>query len=218
MFTGIVLGTAPVVAIESRTQFRTHTVRLPAAWREGLEVGASVAHNGCCLTVTKQAGENVSFDLIAETLACTNLGALTVGSLVNIERAARFGAEIGGHAMSGHILGTAPIIDILDTPNNRTLWFQLPEALSPYLFTKGYIGIDGCSLTLGEVRGSLACVHLIPETLSRTTLGPRQTGERVNIESHPQTQVIVDTVAGLLAARGVVRTAAEPCADQGGGA
>ena len=110
------------------------------------------------------------------------------------------------------LAGTTPLtasVEVIDTPNNRTLWFQLPEALSPYLFTKGYIGIDGCSLTLGEVRGSLACVHLIPETLSRTTLGTRQIGERVNIEIDPQTQVIVDTVARLLAARGVVRTAAE---------
>lgn len=170
MFTGIVAGTAPVVAIDAREKFQTHIVELPLDWTDGLEPGASVAHNGCCLTVTAVDGARVSFDLMQETLACTNLGDIKTGDRVNIERAARFGAEIGGHAMSGHVLCTAEVIEVIDTPNNRTTWFRLPDDYARFLFTKGYIGVDGCSLTIGAVRGSEFCVHLIPETLARTTL------------------------------------------------
>ncbi|WP_421863591.1 riboflavin synthase subunit alpha [Motiliproteus sp.] len=201
MFTGIVHGTAEIVAIDKQQDFQTHTLVLDSAMREGLSIGASVAHNGCCLTVTRIDGEQVSFDLMQATLKLTNLGALEVGDRVNVERAARFGDEIGGHSMSGHIICTAEISRIIDTPNNRQVWFELPEPLSKYLFTKGYIGIDGISLTIGEVQDNRFCVNLIPETLARTNLGFRQQGEAVNIEVDPQTQAIVDTVERVMASR-----------------
>src|SRR6056300_1236662 len=114
MFTGIIQGTAEVVAIDPRENFRTHVVQLPEALLPGLEPGASVAHNGCCLTVTRIDGHDVAFDLMQETLRVTNLGDLAVGDRVNVERAARFGDEIGGHAMSGHILCSAEVIDVID--------------------------------------------------------------------------------------------------------
>lgn len=192
---------AEVVAIEEKENFRTHRVRLPQGLAEGLAAGASVAHNGCCLTVTRVDGDLVDFDLMQETLRLTNLGLLGVGDRVNVERAARFGDEIGGHAMSGHILGTAPVVDVLTTPNNCQVWFEVPVGWARYIFTKGYIGIDGISLTVGAVEGRRFCVNLIPETLSRTTLGSRRPGDRVNIEIDPQTQAIVDTVERVLAAR-----------------
>ncbi len=109
MFTGIVQGTAEIVSIEDKGLFRTHVVRLPAELVPGLALGASVAHNGCCLTVTEINGDLVSFDLIKETLRVTNLGDLRQGDVVNIERAAKFSDEIGGHLMSGHIMTTAEI-------------------------------------------------------------------------------------------------------------
>ena len=199
MFTGIVQGTAELVGIDKREHFRTHRIRMPKAWLEGLDPGASVAHNGCCLTVTRIEGDLVSFDLMQETLRTTNLGALKVGDRVNIERAARFGDEIGGHQMSGHILCTAEVVRIEASQNNRQIRFHLPEAWQKYLFTKGYIGIDGISLTIGEVQGAEFDVHLIPETLQRTNLATRQRGDRVNIEIDPQTQAIVDTVERILA-------------------
>lgn len=201
MFTGIVQGMAQVVAIEERPGFRTHQVALPAELLPGLQIGASVAHNGCCLTVTRIDGNVVAFDLMAETLRLTNLGALQVGDAVNVERAARFGDDIGGHAMSGHIMCVAEVTEVNITPDNRTLWFRLPAELAKYVLKKGYIGIDGCSLTIGDVQGDTFCVHLIPETLQRTLLGVRQVGDRVNIEIDPQTQAIVDTVERVLAAR-----------------
>lgn len=209
MFTGIVQGTAEVVAIHEAEAFRTHVLALPAELREGLALGASVAHNGVCLTVTAIEDERVSFDLMRETLRVTNLGAVTVGDRVNIERAARFGDEIGGHAMSGHVMALAELVELDEAPNNRRLWFEVPHALGRFLFDKGYIGVDGISLTIGQVQpatvdhGPRFCVDLIPETLARTILVDRVPGDAVNIEIDPQTQAIVETVERVLEARGV---------------
>ncbi|MDJ0024316.1 MULTISPECIES: riboflavin synthase subunit alpha [Pantoea] len=202
MFTGIVQGVAEIVAIEEKELFRTHTVRLDAALLPGLELGASVAHNGCCLTVTAIEEDRVSFDLIKETLRITNLGALQVGDRINIERAAKFSDEIGGHLMSGHIMTTAEICKIIQSENNREVWFRLQDAEQiKYILRKGYIGIDGISLTVGDVTKTKFCVHLIPETLERTTLGSKKLGHKVNIEIDPQTQAIVDTVERVMAQR-----------------
>lgn len=201
MFTGIVQGTAEVVDIVEKENFRTHVVRLPEALLPGLEPGASVAHNGCCLTVTAIDGDRVSFDLMQETLKVTNLGALGIGDRVNVERAARFGDEIGGHAMSGHILCTAEVSRVIASENNRQVWFRIPHQWTRYVFTKGYIGIDGISLTIGDVEGDEFNVNLIPETLQRTNIGTRQVGDRINIEIDPQTQAIVDTVERVMAER-----------------
>ncbi|WP_436323375.1 riboflavin synthase subunit alpha [Vibrio cidicii] len=204
MFTGIVQGMAEVVIIERKEQFQTHTLRLCNEMLEGLNIGASVAHNGCCLTVTRIDGELVSFDLMQQTLRLTNLGDLQPGDEVNIERAAKFGDEIGGHSMSGHISNTALIEEVIDSPNNRTVWFSLPVKQMKYVLEKGFIGVDGCSLTIGEVVENRFSVHLIPETLNRTLFGVRKVGERVNIEFDPQTQAIVDTTERVLAAKGLV--------------
>jgi riboflavin synthase len=201
MFTGIVQGTAELVQITERENFRIHVVRLPEALLPGLASGASVAHNGCCLTVVAIDGDQVSFDLMQETLKVTNLGELSVGGRVNVERAARFGDDIGGHAMSGHILCTAEVTRVIESPNNHQVWFRLPQQWLKYVFTKGYIGIDGISLTIGEVQGDEFNVNLIPETLQRTNIGTRKVGDRINIEIDPQTQAIVDTVERVMAER-----------------
>ena len=131
----------------------------------------------------------------------TNLGRLTEGSEVNLERAARFGDEIGGHVMSGHIITQTPVTRIEQSEHNRTLWFALPAELKPYVLTKGFIGLDGCSLTIGSVTEREFNVHLIPETLQRTLFGSRQVGDCVNVEIDAQTQAIVDTVERVLAQR-----------------
>ena len=119
MFTGIVQGTAKVVSIDEKPNFRTHVVELPEYMLEGIETGASIAHNGCCLTVTEINGNQISFDLMKETLRITNLGELVVGDTINVERAAKFSDEIGGHLMSGHIMTTAEVAKIVTSENNR---------------------------------------------------------------------------------------------------
>ncbi|WP_052365274.1 riboflavin synthase [Halotalea alkalilenta] len=215
MFTGIIQGVAEVVAIERRAGLHHLTVALPQGLERGLETGASVAHNGCCLTVTEVDGTRAGFDLMAETLRVTNLSGLEVGDRVNIERAARFGDEIGGHAMSGHIICQATLEEIIEAPNNRRLWFRLPGELLRFVFDKGYIGVDGASLTVAAVEGERFCVDLIPETLARTTLGERSIGARVNIEIDPQTQAIVTTVERVLAARTGETVASPPAVKPG---
>ena len=203
MFTGIAQGMGRVVSVEQpAADFRTHTVELPEDMAGGLQTGASVAHNGCCLTVTETDGRTARFDLMAETLDKTNLGRLKAGDLVNLERAARFGDEIGGHLMSGHITATTEILRIERTEHNTTMHFALPAALKPYILPKGFVGLDGCSLTIGNVGEDSFCVHLIPETLRRTLFGTRQAGDTVNLEIDPQTQAVVDTVGRILAAKG----------------
>lgn len=199
MFTGIVQGTAKLVAIDRKAQFQTHVIDLPEPLSSDLAIGASVAHNGCCLTVAHINGHQVSFDLMQETLRLTNLGQLNVGDAVNIERAAKFGDEIGGHSMSGHIICMATVVDIIDSAHNKTLWFEIPESLMKYVLPKGYIGLDGCSLTIGQVEANRFNVHLIPETLQRTLFGSRKIGDKINVEIDPQTQAIVDTVERVLA-------------------
>ncbi|MFY1039590.1 riboflavin synthase subunit alpha [Pantoea agglomerans] len=202
MFTGIVQGTAEIVSIEEKELFRTHTVSLPEELLPGLALGASVAHNGCCLTVTAIEGDRVSFDLIKETLRVTNLGDLRQGDVVNIERAAKFSDEIGGHLMSGHIMTTAEICKIIQSEHNREVWFKIQDAAQmKYILHKGFVGIDGISLTVGDVTKTKFCVYLIPETLERTTLGAKTFGDRVNIEIDPHTQAIVETVERVLAQR-----------------
>lgn len=201
MFTGIVQGQGRVLEIIEKTDFRTHVVALPSEMLPGLALGASVAHNGCCLTVTAIESQAVHFDLMQETLRVTNLGLLQVGDKVNLERAARFGDDIGGHAMSGHIMGMSALLERIETDTNTTLWFGLPSELAKYVFTKGYIGIDGISLTVGRVDADRFAVHLIPETLARTNLGRVQPGYQINLEIDPQTQAIVDTVERVLASR-----------------
>lgn len=202
MFTGIIQSTAQIQAIVEKENFRTHTVKMPQDLLSGLELGASVANNGVCLTVTKIEDDLVSFDLMMETLRLTNLSEVKVGDWVNIERAMKMGSEIGGHILSGHVYCTAQISEIIPSENNVQIWFTLPnQEIMKYILHKGFIAVDGISLTVGEVREQSFCVNLIPETLQRTLIGKRAVGFAVNIEIDPQTQAIVDTVERYLATK-----------------
>lgn len=202
MFTGIVQGMGKITALEQPSaDFIRIQTEFPEHMAAGLQTGASVAHNGCCLTITETEGRSACFDIMAETLAKTNLGSLKNGDAVNLERAARFGDEIGGHVMSGHIAATVTVLAREQTDFNCTLWFSLPPICQPYVLTKGFVGLDGCSLTVGSVAADRFSVHLIPETLNRTLFGSRQVGDAVNLEIDAQTQAVVDTVERVLANR-----------------
>ncbi|PJG86593.1 riboflavin synthase subunit alpha [Conservatibacter flavescens] len=202
MFTGIVQGIAQITAIIEKSNFRTHTIKMPPEMLDSLEIGASVAHNGVCLTVTEIQDDLVSFDLMQATLNITNLGLLQVGDWVNIERAMKLNSEIGGHILSGHVYCMATLEQIISHENNRQLWFKLPDTnVMKYILTKGFIAVDGISLTVGEVKAQSFCVNLIPETLNRTLIGQKQINDPVNIEIDPQTQAIVDTVERYLSQR-----------------
>jgi len=206
MFTGIVQTKLPVAELVKSQDFATLYFDFPEERMQGLEIGASVAINGTCLTVRTIDGSRVSFDAIAQTLNVTNLGQLKVGSRVNIERAARYGDEIGGHVMSGHVMDQVTVLEVLDTPNNRVIWMERTAALAPYLLDKGFVGLNGCSLTIAEVEERRFSVHLIPETLDVTIFGEICVGDRVNLEVDAQTQAVVDTVRRLMSEQDNLKT------------
>jgi riboflavin synthase len=207
MFTGIVQGIAHVAAVTDRPGLRSFTLAFPPGFGDALAVGASVAVDGVCLTVTALRGAQAAeFDVMQQSLALTTLGALGVGSGINVERAAKDGAEIGGHPLSGHVDFQARVVAVRQPENNHVLRIEVPAPWMRYVFAKGYIAVNGASLTVAEAGrdGSGAGwfeVWLIPETLRATTFADKRVGDTLNIEIERSTQVFVDTVRHTLEER-----------------
>lgn len=195
MFTGIVQDRYPVISVRQTAGTFRIVVALPVVQRKGLKRGASVSVAGVCLTVAGIARGRVAFEVMGETLRKTTLGTLKSGNLVNVERSARIGDELGGHLVSGHVSGRARIASIVRKKNETVLRLH-PEtpSLLRYLFPKGFVALDGASLTVADVGRNFFTVHLIPETLRRTTFSLRRTGDVLNLEIDPLTRTIVDTV------------------------
>ncbi|MDA0978166.1 MAG: riboflavin synthase subunit alpha [Proteobacteria bacterium] len=203
MYTGIVQDCLPITAVDRQEGLYTFQIELPPALMEGLETGASVAVNGVCFTVTAIEGCRVAFDAIRETLALSNIRFIEAGTLVNIERSAKAGVEVGGHILSGHVVGTAEVIEVDITPNNRRLTFSADPAWLKFVFEKGFLAVNGASLTVAALDrdASTFAINLIPETLERTNFRLLKAGDLVNIEVESQTQVIVETVERIMAER-----------------
>ncbi|MDP2715821.1 riboflavin synthase subunit alpha [Rheinheimera sp.] len=203
MFTGIVQTKAELTAVADKAAFRQLTLQPGAVHLQNLSRGASIAVNGVCLTVTDFDSEAgwVRFDVIAETLSKTNLGRLKVADAVNFERSLSFGSELGGHIVSGHIQTTATITAVDKSTNNCAMRLTLAPEYMRYILSKGFIAVEGCSLTVGETYADGFSLYLIPETLAITTLGQKQQGDTVNIELDQQTQTIVQTVERIMAER-----------------
>lgn len=204
MFTGIVQGVALVQQLQDRPGLRSFVLQLPAGFDEGLQGGASVAVDGVCLTVAAQPAPGLAaFDVMQQSLALTTLGALECGSRINVERAARDGAEIGGHPLSGHVDVLGRVVSIRRPENNHVLRIELPAPWMRYVFPKGYIAVNGASLTVAEAErrpdgSGWFEVWLIPETLRMTTFGEKLEGSALNIEIERSTQVFVDTVRAAI--------------------
>lgn len=200
MYTGIVQGTASLKRIDENPGLKTFYLAIPESLQAGLVIGASVALDGVCMTVTSIADGCVSFDAMQQTLAVTTLGNLRVGDRVNVERSAAIGEENGGHEISGHVDGVVEVVAI-DTPeNNRIVTYKVPDKAIQYLFPQGFIALNGCSLTiagLDKSRGEIT-VCFIPETLRVTTHGEKKLGDHINFEIDKRTQAIVDTVRAFL--------------------
>ena len=214
MFTGIVQTQAIVDQIQDKPGFRSLRLQVETVYLAALEKGASIAINGTCLTAVEFYGEAeqgfVLFDVIDETLRLTNLGLLKTGDKVNFERSLTLGKELGGHILSGHIHCTATIADIKQTQHNCAMNLMLPAPYGSYVFSKGFIAIDGISLTVGQVtlNNDQSCefsLHLIPETLAVTNLSGRLVGDKVNIEIDQQSYTIVQSIERILAARGLIK-------------
>lgn len=191
---------ASVHTLVDKPGLRSLVLQLPDGLDDGLQLGASVAVDGVCLTVTGRPGKGLAaFDVMQQSLRLTSLGALQQGSRINVERAARDGAEIGGHPLSGHVDVLATVVQVHRPDNNHVLRLALPAPWMRYVFAKGYIAVNGASLTVAEAERARDGsgwfeVWLIPETLRMTTFGDKAVGAQLNVEIERQTQVFVDTV------------------------
>lgn len=207
MYTGIVQSCVPVESVTRSTGLLTFGLTLPAAMSEDVTLGASIAVNGCCFTVTSMTsldeGLAVTFDAIQETQDLTNIRLIELGTLVNIERSAKYDVEIGGHVLSGHIVGTSEVSEVLHSENNCRVVFEGRPDWLKYVFEKGYLAINGASLTVAALdrTNNTFAVNLIPETLKRTNFSELAKGSLVNIEIESQSQIIVDTVERLITER-----------------
>jgi riboflavin synthase len=211
MFTGIVQGVATVTQLQDRPGLRSFTLAFEPGFGSGLAIGASVAVDGVCLTVTALHGsaleaQAADFDVMQQSLALTTLGELAPGSRINVERAARDGAEIGGHPLSGHIDFKAQVAEVREPENNRVLRVAVPAPWMRYVFAKGYIAVNGASLTVAEAHRAADGsgwfeIWLIPETLRMTTFDRKGLGAALNIEIERSTQVFVDTVRSAIEER-----------------
>jgi riboflavin synthase len=202
MFTGITRGTFAIKRVEHTPDLLRYSVALSDELLEGLRTGASVAIDGVCQTVVAIEGHDVVFEAIRETLDKTTLSELTSGARVSVERSCRVGDEIGGHEVAGHVIGTGVIDAVKHHGEVFDLWIRVPKAWMKYILSKGFVAVDGSSLTVGDTdaEGSFE-LHLIPETLRLTNLGRKRAGDRVNIELDPRTVAIVETVERVLAER-----------------
>ncbi|QCI27092.1 riboflavin synthase subunit alpha [Buchnera aphidicola] len=199
MFTGIVHGISIVLSILKKKNFLTLKTQFPVCLIKNLKVGASISNNGCCLTVSKIKNCNVYFDIIEETLKKTNFSLLKIGSQINIERSLKYGDEIGGHFILGHIIGTAKILNIMNSDNNKKIFFQVNDSkIMKYIFFKGFISIDGISLTIGNVLKNGFYISFIPETIMSTNIKLKNIGDIVNIEIDYYTQIIIDKLESYI--------------------
>ena len=193
MFTGIVAGTAPIVDIGGDDSVRTFSVDLNG-FDSDLEIGASVSLDGVCMTVVDIKNGIVSFAAIYETLDRTTLSNRMVGDLLNVERSLRFGDELGGHILSGHIIGTAEILKREEVGDGVDFLITIPDGCNQFILEKGYIAVDGMSLTIGKCDEDCFFLHIIPETLRITSIGNKSKGDLVNIEIDSRTQAVVEAM------------------------
>jgi len=196
MYSGITQGLFIVKSLIKRPGLFHYSVALNEELAKDLKIGSSVSIDGVCQTVVAISGYEVSFDAMQETLAKTTLNQLFIGRKVSVERSIGFGDEIGGHELSGHIFETGTIIDKKINGENVCLSIQTSEACFAFIKPKGYIAVDGSSLTIGvtDVKQHSFEVYLIPETLRKTNFGNKDIDDKVNIEPDMKTMLLVETL------------------------
>ncbi|MDA8780767.1 riboflavin synthase subunit alpha [Gammaproteobacteria bacterium] len=203
MFTGIVSGKGYVQKIVKSKDYISLIIKAPKGFSKNLIKGASVSVNGVCLTVKKGKTDILEFDVIEETLQKTNLKNLSKSSKVNLERSMTAKTEIGGHLVSGHIHGTGEVLKVINRQATKDLQIKIPTSLREYFFYKGYVALNGCSLTIGKVLKTSFYIHLIPETVSVTTFKDIRQGDLINIEVEQATVNTVETVKRVMSERKV---------------
>jgi riboflavin synthase len=199
MFTGLIAELGRITAVEKGESSAVFTIAAPSLISQ-ITLGDSVAVNGVCLTATSITGDAFTADVMVQTLAVTSLSQLSVGSPVNLELAALLNTRMGGHMVQGHVDGVATVVGL--TPGEKWAQFEItvPEKLAKYIVNQGSICLDGVSLTVGEINDSnnVVTVWLIPETLERTNLSTKKSGDLINVE----VDVLAKYVERLLAKGG----------------
>jgi riboflavin synthase len=199
MFTGLIAELGRITAVEKGESSAVFTIAAPSLISQ-ITLGDSVAVNGVCLTATSITGDTFTADVMVQTLAITSLSQLSVGSPVNLELAALLNTRMGGHMVQGHVDGVATVVGLI--PGEKWAQFEItvPEKLAKYIVNQGSICLDGVSLTVGEINDSnnVVTVWLIPETLERTNLATKKSGDLINVE----VDVLAKYVERLLAKGG----------------
>lgn len=189
MFTGIITDIGRVARLEDRGDLR---VRIETGYDTAtIEIGASIACDGVCLTAVALGAGWFDVDISAETVSKTNIGGWSGGKRINLERALKVGDELGGHIVSGHVDGVAEIVAMRDEGGSTRVTFRAPEDLARFIAPKGSVALNGTSLTVNEVEGRDFGVNLIPHTQEVTTWGEVDLGDRINLE--------IDTLARYVA-------------------
>ncbi len=196
MFTGLVEGMGKVAGLIEQGAAMRLTIDV-GQFAADCQIGDSVAINGCCLTVVAIDQQKLGFDAVPETLRCTNLGRLAVGSQANIERSLRLGDKLGGHLVTGHIDAVGQLAERRDEADWSFFWFRCPRRLTRQMAAKGSITIDGISLTLVDVEDERFSVALIPHTLAVTTMGGLSAGDEVNLETDLLAKYVERQVQGF---------------------
>jgi riboflavin synthase len=181
MFTGIITDVGRVRSIRQTDRDRRFEIQT-AYDLAGIDIGASISHAGCCLTVVEKGEDWYAVEVSGETLSLTTLGDWADGDPVNLERAAKVGDELGGHIVSGHVDGLGEVISITPEGGSHRIRIRAPAPLHRFIAPKGSIAMEGVSLTVNEVEGEVFGVNIIPHTWEVTTLGRLKAGARVNLE------------------------------------
>jgi len=181
MFTGIITAMGTILQVDETRGDKRFVIETPWNMTE-VPLGASIACSGCCLTVVEKTTNSFTVDVSAESISKTNLGDWKVGSRINLESSLRFGDELGGHLVSGHVDGVAILKKITPEGDSHRLKIRVPKNLKHFIAPKGSVALDGISLTINEVEDDVFGVNIIPHTWDVTTLGQRQEGDALNIE------------------------------------
>lgn len=183
MFTGIITDKGLITSVDDTRGDKRFYIKISYAL-DKIDIGASIACSGCCLTVIDFDKENNAFgvDVSAETLSKTTLGQWELGTTINLERSLKLGDELGGHMVSGHVDDVAEIVSIIEEGDSRRLKIKVPDNFARFIAPKGSVALDGVSLTVNEVDGTIFGVNIIPHTWDVTTLGQRKNGDLVNLE------------------------------------
>ncbi len=198
MFSGIVQTVGKIESIEDKNHIKTIRIETHGDYLEDIAIGQSVSVDGVCLSLVKKNKEYCEFEAVEETINRTTLGSYKQGTKVNLEKSLKFGDTVGGHFVSGHIHTRGRIVEVELVGDSKNILVEIEEKWIKYLTEKGYISVNGASITIGKVSKNTFYVHLIPETLKTTNLDELIYDNYVNLEFDQATIAIVDTTERLI--------------------